>query len=173
MAAVIGASSCIIATSSFAGDTYSKYDGLGRLVLTSYPNGSQVGYHYDTAGNRDEIRRVQISSPATPNTLDAGKGLIIQGALKSPNLAYSLILQEDGNLVLLNGTNVLWHAQTNAKVSAHLLMQGDGNLVIYGPAGEVVWHAGTHGNPGARLVLENTGQLRIYSASNAVLWQRP
>lgn len=162
-----------MATSSFAGDTYNKYDGLGRLVLTSYPNGSQVGYHYDTAGNRDEIRRVQIVPPATPNTLDAGRGLIIQSSLKSPSLAYSLILQDDGNLVLYSGTNAVWYTQTNTKVAAHLVMQGDGNLVLYGPASEVLWHAGTNGNPGARLVLENTGKVVIYSSTNAVLWQKP
>lgn len=161
------------ATSSFAGDTYNKYDELGRLVLTSYPNGSQVGYHYDATGNRDEVRRIQIIPPATQNTLEQGRGLILQAALKSTNGSYTLVLQEDGNLVLLNGGTPLWHTQTNAKISAHLVMQSDGNLVIYGPASEVIWHAGTHGNNGAKLVLQDDGKLVIYSASNAVLWQKP
>ena len=30
-----------------------------------------------------------------------------------------------------------------------LIMQGDGNLVEYGPGGQVMWNAGTWGNPGA------------------------
>ena len=30
-----------------------------------------------------------------------------------------------------------------------LIMQGDGNLVEYGPGGQVIWDAGTNGNPGA------------------------
>ena len=29
-----------------------------------------------------------------------------------------------------------------------LIMQGDGNLVEYGPSGQVIWDAGTNGNPG-------------------------
>jgi YD repeat-containing protein len=47
--AVLGAS-CAVAIGAQA-QTYA-YDGLGRLVRVTYPNGSVVVYTYDKAGNR-------------------------------------------------------------------------------------------------------------------------
>ena len=32
-----------------------------------------------------------------------------------------------------------------------LIMQGDGNLVEYGPGGQAIWDSVTYGNPGAYL----------------------
>jgi YD repeat-containing protein len=153
----------LLATPAFAGSTYNKYDGLGRLVLTSYPNGSQAGYHYDTTGNRDEVRRWQITAPPSASTLSVGTGLIVQATLKSPNLRYTLVLQEDGNLVLLDGASPIWNAATYNKIAAHVMFQSDGNLVLYDQlrSSTPLWHSNTAGasDPNATVVLQNDGKL--------------
>jgi hypothetical protein len=49
-------------------------------------------------------------------------------------------------------------------------MQGDGNLVEYGPGGQVIWNAGTQGNPGAYAIMQGDGNLVVYSAAGTALW---
>ncbi|MFM8269210.1 MAG: hypothetical protein ACKN9V_03395 [Pseudomonadota bacterium] len=52
---------------------------------------------------------------------------------------------------------------TAASNTYRLIMQGDGNLVLYGPAG-ALWHSKTHGNPGAYAVFQGDGNLVVYRA---------
>ena len=51
-----------------------------------------------------------------------------------------------------------------------LIMQGDGNLVEYGPGGRVMWNAGTWGNPGASAIMKVDGNLVVYSSAGTALW---
>lgn len=51
-----------------------------------------------------------------------------------------------------------------------LVMQGDGNLVLYGPSGAATWHTVTHGNVGASAVFQGDGNLVVYSAWGNPLW---
>ena len=48
-------------------------------------------------------------------------------------------------------------------------MQGDGNLVVYGPAGTALWWSGTNGHAGASLVLDDGGTLAIVY-QGTVIW---
>jgi hypothetical protein len=48
-------------------------------------------------------------------------------------------------------------------------MQGDGNLVVYSPAGTALWNSRTNGNAGATLVLEDGGTLEIIY-QGTVIW---
>ena len=51
-----------------------------------------------------------------------------------------------------------------------LIMQSDGNLVLYNQANTPLWHTNTYGNPGARAVLQTDGNFVVYSSTNAPLW---
>ncbi|MCP4810724.1 MAG: peptidoglycan DD-metalloendopeptidase family protein [Proteobacteria bacterium] len=51
-----------------------------------------------------------------------------------------------------------------------LLMQDDGNLVLYKNGSGALWNAGTHGNAGAAAVLQADGNLVVYSAWGTALW---
>src|SRR4029077_5451152 len=51
-----------------------------------------------------------------------------------------------------------------------LIMQGDGNLVEYGPGGQVIWDSGTYGNPGAYAIMQGDGNLVVYSSAGTPLW---
>lgn len=56
-----------------------------------------------------------------------------------------------------------------------LVVQGDGNVVVYAQPGRALWSTGTHGNPGAAvsLVLQDDGNLVAYDTTAAprALWQ--
>jgi hypothetical protein len=49
-------------------------------------------------------------------------------------------------------------------------MQGDGNLVIYGPKDRPVWATATDRNPGARLIVQDDGNVVIYRANGTPAW---
>ena len=91
----------------------------------------------------------------------------------SPNGAYFLIYQSDGNLVLYqSGGGALWHTSTWGTAPGVTVMQGDGHLVVYDAYWYPVWYSGTAGNPGAYLSVQDDSNLVIYSGSGGVLWTR-
>ena len=49
-------------------------------------------------------------------------------------------------------------------------MQGDGNLVIYGPGGVYIWDTKTHNNPGSRLIVQDDGNVVIYKPDDTPIW---
>ena len=51
-----------------------------------------------------------------------------------------------------------------------LVMQSDGNLVLYTADGTAIWNTHTWNNPGAYMVMQNDGNLVVYNQSNAALW---
>jgi hypothetical protein len=51
-----------------------------------------------------------------------------------------------------------------------LVMQPDGNAVVYNAANVAQWASRTGGNPGARLVVQADGNVVVYSAANRGLW---
>ena len=91
----------------------------------------------------------------------------------SNDLAYRLIMQGDGNLVLYrqNGTP-RWHTSTYGNNGSRCFMQSDGNLVIYHPNGTALWHSHTYGHPGAVLQISNNGYVRVMK-NDVSLWQSP
>jgi cell wall-associated NlpC family hydrolase len=52
-----------------------------------------------------------------------------------------------------------------------LVMQGDGNLVLYAPGGKARWHTNSNGNPGAYAVMQGDGNLVVYTAGGVPLWE--
>ncbi|MGI8792159.1 MAG: hypothetical protein ACR2H3_03115 [Acidimicrobiales bacterium] len=56
--------------------------------------------------------------------------------------------------------------------SYHLIMQSDGNLVMY-LNGAAQWSSQTNGNPGAYAVMQNDGNFVIYRSNGTVAWVRP
>ncbi|HZM63934.1 MAG TPA: hypothetical protein VFB59_02260 [Candidatus Saccharimonadales bacterium] len=51
-----------------------------------------------------------------------------------------------------------------------LLMQTDGNLVLYSPGYHVLWSSGTNGNAGAYLEVQGDGNIVVYRADRWPLW---
>jgi hypothetical protein len=51
-----------------------------------------------------------------------------------------------------------------------LVLQKDGNLVLYSARGKALWHTRTYGKGGYRLVLQKDGNLVLYTSKNKALW---
>jgi len=97
------------------------------------------------------------------------------GTLSSQHLAYKLVTQNDGNLVLYGYNNkVHWSSGTSGRGIApyKLVMQTDGNLVLYDTTTTPIWSSGTAGKGKApyRVVMQNDRNLVIYDAANTALW---
>jgi hypothetical protein len=92
-------------------------------------------------------------------------------ALRAGGEMYQLTLLTDGNLMqTYDGMQAVWETGTSS--GAHLLMQLDGNLVLYDGGWNPVWASNTAGNPGAYLNVQDDGNLVVYSASDQPLWSR-
>ena len=100
------------------------------------------------------------------DTLTAGQKLGRGDSLTSGNGAYTLTLQDDGNLVLAVRGESVWATGTNGEGADRAEVQSDGNFVLY--AGDKpVWHTDTKGKKDVKLVLQDDRNLVLYSADGA------
>jgi nucleoid-associated protein YgaU len=82
-------------------------------------------------------------------------------SLTSRNGAYTLTLQEDGNLVLSAADQAVWATDTNGENAERLEVQEDGNCVLYA-ADKPIWHTDTKGAKDVRLLLQDDRNLVLY-----------
>src|ERR1700747_3785090 len=97
------------------------------------------------------------------DTLTAGQKLVRGESLTSNNGAYTLTLQDDGNLVLASRGQAIWATSTNGQDVVRAEVQPDGNFVLY-TADKPVWHSDTKGKKNFRLVLQDDRKLVLYAA---------
>jgi hypothetical protein len=112
------------------------------------------------------------TAPAAPaEGLTAGQGLF--GGQQLVHGAYTLLMQSDGNLVEYKSTDgqvsAVWASGTAGYAGDWVVMQPDGNLVVYNVFGSAIWASGTTGNPGARFKLRSGGKMVIVSG-NTRIW---
>jgi nucleoid-associated protein YgaU len=82
-------------------------------------------------------------------------------SLTSKSGAYTLTLQDDGNLVLAAGGEAVWATGTNGQDADRLEVQKDGNVVLY-TSDKPVWHTDTKGAKDVRLLLQDDRNLVLY-----------
>lgn len=100
------------------------------------------------------------------DTLTAGQKLGKGDSLTSSNGAYTLTLQEDGNLVLAARGEAVWSTGTNGQGGDRAEVQGDGNFVLY--AGDKpIWHTDTKGKKDVKLVVQDDRNVVLYAADGA------
>ena len=123
--------------------------------------------------------QISHKDAANTNALGPGESLERGQTLYSNNGVYTLVMQEDGNLVLYKyGSQVLWVAY-DIYAGLRLVMQTDGNLVFYGnniscfgsgcPPITATFASNTAGQAGAYRVLQDDGNLVVYQNGQA-LW---
>ena len=100
------------------------------------------------------------------DTLTEGQKLVKGESLTSSNGAYTLTLQDDGNLVLASRGHAIWSSKTNGEDVVRAEVQTDGNFVLY-TADKPVWHTDTKGKKNVRLVLQDDRNVVLYSADGA------
>ncbi len=100
------------------------------------------------------------------DTLTAGQKLGRGTSLTSSNGAYTLTLQDDGNLVLAARGEAVWATGTENQGIDRAEVQSDGNFVLY--AGDTPkWHTDTKGKKDVKLVLQDDRNVVLYSADGA------
>lgn len=125
--------------------------------------------------------RVRSGSPGNPgnpggppsSTLTGGERLYPDQFVRSPNGAYTLTYQMDGNLVLYGPEGAVWSSSTHGSSPGFATMQGDGNLVVYRSDGVPIWATDTPDIPGAELRVQDDGYIVLYDSGNNVIWYAP
>ncbi|MEV0323106.1 hypothetical protein ACIBKX_33715 [Streptomyces sp. NPDC050658] len=79
-----------------------------------------------------------------------------------------LVMQSDGNLVIYDEFNRARWASNTVGQGWTARFQTDGNLVVYTRSNRPVWASNTAGRPGSRLVIQDDGNVVIYDGSRAV-----
>jgi LysM repeat protein len=102
------------------------------------------------------------------DTLTEGQKLVKGESLTSNNGAYTLTLQDDGNLVLESRGRAIWATGTDGQNVVRAEVQHDGNFVLY-TADKPVWHSDTKGKKNVRLVLQDDRNLVLY-AGDGTAW---
>lgn len=145
-------------------------NGTGAAEARVQNDGNLVVYRLSDKAATWASRTTQRTAPAqvtTPtSTLTSGRALYRGGRMiTSPNGSYSAFVRPTtGELVVKRtGGPIVW--TTGAKKSDWLVLQADGNLVLYNSNGAPVWASGTAGKGTSRLVMQNDGNLVLYRTS--------
>lgn len=104
------------------------------------------------------------------STLNAGQSLSVGQEVKSDNGAYTLVLQQDGNLVLSEGGSPVWAAGTNGSGAVRASVQEDGNFVLYTSDDKPVWASETSGKSGVRLTVQDDRNVVLYDGEGRPVW---
>ncbi len=110
------------------------------------------------------------ASNSTNTGLVSGASLNVGQYLLSPDTQTVLTLQPNSNLILYSNYLPSWSTGNTNDAANRLVMQVDGNLVLYNTSNQALWDSQTGGNPGAYLVLQTDGNMVIYSSTNQALW---
>ena len=84
----------------------------------------------------------------------------------------TLAHQGDGNVVVYDaarGGRAVWSTGTHGRATTGLVMQGDGNFVLYNGT-RAVWASGTAGRAGAVLAVQDDGNVVIYAPGPRPVW---
>lgn len=95
-------------------------------------------------------------------------GAILPGqSINSPDGRYRLVLQGDGNLVLYSPIRAIWSTSTFGQMDK-LRLQKDGNLVLYDLSNRPVWSSTSFGSSAKKLELQQDANLVLYDLSKPV-----
>lgn len=121
----------------------------------------------------------QPGGPAAPGRASVGGFLapgdiLLRGqSVVSPRSNYRMAFLPDGDLVVYRGTQQVWSAGIAGQAGDRLIMQHNGDLVIYRAlqfGGAPVWRSGTAGFDGAELRLPPDGGATIRQHDARLLW---
>lgn len=140
-------------------------------------------YRYDALGRLvGSCRALPYSAQKTDYGLDAADNrsnlvsastaffLSVNEAIYSADGRFRLVLQSDGNLVLYGPSGALWASNTNGSDASVVFFQPDGNVVLYNSSGVGRWGTNSGTHFCANLTIQNDGNLTITAAGGSVVW---
>lgn len=105
-----------------------------------------------------------------PSRINAPGTLRLGQGLQSPSGVYELMMQADGNLVLYKNAVAQWSTVTNGIDVTGLAVQADGNLVLYRASGGYAWAANSGGLNGGFFQVQDDGVVVFYSPTSTPIW---
>jgi hypothetical protein len=108
-------------------------------------------------------------APTGCGMIAPGHGLGPNGSIASCDNRFFLILQTDGNLVLYQRPHAALWA-SHTTTGYVAQMQSDGNFVVYDRQRHPIFNTATAGHPGARFAVQSDGNLVVYGTANQALW---
>ncbi len=100
-------------------------------------------------GGRPVVAATPDAVQSVGAQLAVGQTLRAGQALVSPGASYRLLMQSDGNLVQYGPAGARWATGTDGNPGAVLRFQSDGNLVLQAVSGQVLWTTLTYGSTAA------------------------
>jgi hypothetical protein len=123
--------------------------------------GAQSAAVLNTLPDSGQHANCPVRPAGSQGTISVGQGLFQGQSVRSTNGKYSLIMQQDHNLVLYGPSGALW--ATNKWTGGYVIMQGDGNVVGYDMWGHPMWATNTGGAGGnCTFVVQNDSNLVLY-----------
>ncbi len=124
----------------------------------------------DTVQSWSEGPATTAQPPPTCGRLGSDASLRPGEFVRSCNGRYLFVHQADGNVVLYDepAATPLFHTGTHGQATRVLVMQGDGNLVLYGAG--ALWDSRTPGSSGSVLAVQDDGNVVIYTPAGRPIW---
>ena len=117
---------------------------------------------------------INEASTQFTDTLNIGETLTGKGGLTSRQGTYSLVVQNDGYVVLYKiGIQSIWMSPTANQGHGSpykLKLQPDGDLVFFRNGNTPIWNTKTTGKGGHHLTIQDDGDLVLYNESGTQLW---
>jgi hypothetical protein len=112
----------------------------------------------------------ETASPPSRAGRPARSALLV-GLLSAAVIALTPAVAAAATSTLSPG-GVLTAGQSISSPDGHyqLIMQSDGNLVLYVAGGRALWSSKTHGDTGDYAVMQTNGNFVVYSSTNQALW---
>lgn len=99
----------------------------------------------------------------------AGERLDAGERIETATESHRLRMQADGDLVLLEGSTMIWNTGTGGNPGASARLDNDGRLVVTSADGAELWSNGAR-SVGARLVVKPDGRVYEISADGEAVW---
>ena len=131
-----------------------------------------VAYDYVSYKESSQILVSVSAPPPATSVLASGEILYANQYRISPNNAYYLIYQTDGNLVLYGPSGAIIATMTFGSPGG-TYMNPSGNLEVYNAGPVLVWQSGTAGNNGAQVRVLDTGRVALVRPDGVVIGQWP
>ena len=166
---------------------------LVSYVVTPASKQRTVAWAAGTSGTGNELILPQSLSGEAQIVGPNGNPIKTLGYLVPGDQSDRLTVQSNGNVLLqVQGAGGLWKTTwqsgcatapfstlltggmtiTSPSGAYRLVMQTDGNLVLYTKTDQALWSTVTQGNPGAYAVQQTDGNLVVYAANGrTALWQ--
>ena len=164
----------------FPGQTIENASKSCQLVfqangnLVEYNSSNQVIWASNTAGKNSALLAMQpdgnlVIYNTTSNAIWASS-TFLTGASLVVNPSGGFYLEGNGGNGELFAGESLQEGQVLSVNNYSLVMQYDGNLVLYGPSGGPVWSSGTSVTGSAYAVMQTDGNLVIYKGAGGAAW---